>query len=273
MSSLDKLKERLNFLNVSNNLDKVSMEISAIEVAAITAISNISNRIVDLGITMIKSLSIDNISAGWSKFEQKTIAVGTMAVQTIKVAGKVIDDTGEKMRIINEQLENNWFSDETSYNFTVMANTIGQFTAAGQDLDKSVNTIMGIANWAALSGKNATTATHAMFQLAQAMGRGYIMGQDWISIQTAGMATEEFKQKVLETAVSMKQLNKVGKDYVTKTGKKISATNFDLSSKLFTSDILVATLKEYSSTDEDIYNITQETGLTASEVIEKYGIK
>lgn len=71
----------------------------------------------------------------------------------------------------------------------------------------------------------------------------------------------------------MKQLNKVGKDYVTKTGKKISATNFDLSSKLFTSDILVATLKEYSSTDEDIYNITQETGLTESEVIEKYGIK
>ena len=71
----------------------------------------------------------------------------------------------------------------------------------------------------------------------------------------------------------MKQLNKVGKDYVTKTGKKISATNFDLSSKWFTSDILVATLKEYSSTDEDIYNITQETGLTASEVIEKYGSK
>ena len=71
----------------------------------------------------------------------------------------------------------------------------------------------------------------------------------------------------------MKQLNKVGKDYVTKTGKKISTPNFDLSSKLFTSDILVATLKEYSSTDEDIYNITQETGLTASEVIEKYRIK
>ena len=106
------------------------MEISAIEVAAITAISNISNRIVDLGITIIKSLSIDNISAGWSKFEQKTIAVGTMAAQTIKVAGKVIDDTSEKMRIINEQLEKlNWFSDETSYNFTDMANTIGQFTA------------------------------------------------------------------------------------------------------------------------------------------------
>ena len=75
MSTLDKLKQSLNFSNVSNNLDKVSMEISAIEVAAITAISNISNRIVDLGITIIKPLSIDNISAGWSKFEQKTIAV------------------------------------------------------------------------------------------------------------------------------------------------------------------------------------------------------
>ena len=28
-----------------------------------------------------------------------------MAAQTIKVAGKVIDDTSEKIRIINEQLE------------------------------------------------------------------------------------------------------------------------------------------------------------------------
>ena len=177
MSTLDKLKRNLDFSGVSDNLDKVSVKISALEVAAITAIANISNRLVDIGVRLVKSLSIDNISAGWTKFGEKTISVGTMAAQAIKVAGKSIEDYGEKLEAIDEQLEKlNWFTDETSYNFADMVNTIGQFTAAGQDLDKSVNAIMGIANWAAKSGKNAQTASHAMFQLAQAMGRGYIMG-------------------------------------------------------------------------------------------------
>lgn len=274
MSTLDKLKERLNFSSVSNNLDKVSVKISALEVAAVTAIANISNRLVNLGITFVKSLSVDNVSAGWTKFGNKTISVGTMAAQAIKVAGKSIDDYSEKMEVINEQLDKLlWFSDETSYNFTDMINTVGQFTAAGQDLDKSVDAIMGIANWAAKSGKNAQTASHAMFQLAQAMGRGYIMGQDWMSIQTAGMATSEFKQRVLDSAVAMKELNKVGNEYVTKTGKKISATNFDLSSRWFKTDILVNALGDYSAAIEDIYKIAKEENLTAYQVIEKYGDK
>ena len=271
MSTLDKLKRNLDFSGVSDNLDKVSVKISALEVAAITAIANISNRLVDIGVRLVKSLSIDNISAGWTKFGEKTISVGTMAAQAIKVAGKSIEDYGEKLEAIDEQLEKlNWFTDETSYNFADMVNTIGQFTAAGQDLDKSVNAIMGIANWAAKSGKNAQTASHAMFQLAQAMGRGYIMGQDWMSIQTAGMATAEFKQRVLDSAVAMKELTKVGNEYVTKTGKKISATNFDLSSRWFTTDILVAALGDYSAAVEDIYKISKEEGLTATDVLEKY---
>lgn len=271
MSTLDKLKRNLDFSGVSDNLDKVSVKISALEVAAITAIANISNRLVDIGVRLVKSLSIDNISAGWTKFGEKTISVGTMAAQAIKVAGKSIEDYGERLEAIDEQLEKlNWFTDETSYNFADMVNTIGQFTAAGQDLDKSVNAIMGIANWAAKSGKNAQTASHAMFQLAQAMGRGYIMGQDWMSIQTAGMATAEFKQHVLDSAVAMKELTKVGNEYVTKTGKKISATNFDLSSRWFTTDILVAALGDYSAAVEDIYKISKEEGITATDVLEKY---
>lgn len=271
MKTIDKLDEKLQFKNVSESLQKVKVSFSAFEVAAVTMIVNITNRIVNLGIQLVKSLSIDNISVGWSKFGQKTIAVATMAAQKIRIAGKELTNYSDKLEAINEQLEKlNWFTDETSYNFTDMADNIGKFTAAGRDLDESVNAMMGIATWAALSGQNATTASSAMFQLAQALGRGYIMTMDWRSIENARMSTEEFKQTVLDTAVAMGQMTKEGEKYITKTGDKISVTDFDLSSKWFTSDILLKSLEKYSAAVERIYEISNETGLTATEVMARY---
>ena len=175
------------------------------------------------------------------------------------------------MEAINTQLDKlNWFTDETSYNFTDMADNIGKFTAAGRDLDESVNAMMGIATWAALSGQNAITASVAMTQLSQALGRGYIMTIDWRSIENARMSTEEFKQTVLDTAVAMGEMTKEGQNYITKTGKKISVSNFELSTKWLTSDILLTSLGKYSAAVERIYEISQETGLTATEVMARY---
>ena len=85
---------------------------------------------------------------------------------------------------------------------------MSKFTAAGVELEVAEKAMMGIANWAALSGQNAQTASHVMYQLSQAMGSGVIKLQDWKSIETANMATKEFKDMILETAVSMGTLTK-----------------------------------------------------------------
>lgn len=269
--TIDKLDESLQFKNVSPSLEKVKNSFTALQVVAITAVATISNRIVNLGIQLVKSLSIDNITTGWSKFEQKTMAVATMTAQKIRVAGVELTNYSDKINAINDQLEKlNWFTDETSYNFTDMADNIGKFTAAGRDLDESVNAMMGIANWAALSGQNASTASIAMTQLAQALGRGYIMTMDWRSIENAQMSTEEFKQTVLDTATALGELTKEGEKYITKTGDKISVTDFDLSSKWFTSNILIKSLEKYSAAVERIYQISKETGKTATEVMALY---
>lgn len=273
INTLDKFDKRLRFEGVSDSVEKVTKKITAFEVAAVTAIANISNRITNLGIRMIKSLSIDNISSGWDKFGEKTVAVATMAAQKIKIAGKAIDDYSKKMEVINQQLEKlNWFTDETSYNFTDMVDSIGKFTAAGQDLDKSVSAMMGIANWAALSGQNASKASSAMYQLAQAMGKGYVQLIDWKSIQNLSMDTIEFREAVLETAVSMGQLTKEADKFITKTGKKFTISQFaeELNSKWFTTDVLVNTLGKYSAAIERIYEISQETGWTASQIMKRY---
>jgi len=273
MSTLDKLKDSLNFDGISDSVDKASKSINKMEIATITAVANISNRLTNFGINFAKSMSVDNVSAGWTKFGDKTIAVSTLAAQSLKVAGKEIDNLDDKMSAINENLSKlEWFSDETSYSFTDMVNNLGYFTAAGQDLDKSTEAMMGIANWAALSGQNSRAAARAMYQLSQAMSRTINL-MDYRSIQTLNMDTSEFRQLVLDTAVSMGELTKESDKFVTKTGKKFDKNGFTqyLSDGWFTGDVLVNTLQKYSAAVDEIYQITQKEGITASEAIEKYG--
>lgn len=274
MKTIDKLDKKLKFEDVEDSIKKIEFQFSKMEIVAIAAISNITNRVINLGIQVVKSLSVDNISAGWSKFGDKATSVATMAAQAIRVAGKELTTQEEKLEAINEQLERlNWFTDETSYSFTDMVSNIGKFTAAGVDLDKSVDAMMGIANWAALSGQNAATASRAMYQLAQALGKGSVQLIDYRSIQNANMDTQEFRQTVLDTAAAMGELTKEGNNFITKTGKKFTKNQFAefLSEKWFTSDVLVQSLGKYSAAIEKIYEISQETGMTASEVISRYG--
>ena len=272
--TLKKLDEQLEFKDSSKGIEKVEASLSHFQIVAFTVINRITNKIIDLGANFVKALSVDNISAGWTKFGQKTTSVATLAAQKIKIAGKEIEDAGEKMKVINDQLDKlNFFSDETSYNFTDMIDNIGKFTAAGRSLDESVNAMMGIANWAALSGQNASVASRAMYQLSQALGKGYVQLIDWRSIGTANMDTQEFRETVLQTAVDIGELTKAGNEFITKTGKKFTLEQFteSLSSKWFTNDVLLKTLSKYSSAVQDVYEIASKEGISATEVLEKYG--
>lgn len=271
--SLDNLKQNLDFKGVGDSIDKVKVKISALQIVATTFVVNLTNKLITLGTTLVKSLSVDNISAGWAKFGEKTTSVATMMAQKIRVAGQEIDNLAQKTEIVNSLLEKlAWFADETSYSLTDMTNYASKFIAAGVDLDKAVNAMEGIATWAALAGQNSQTASRAMMQLAQAMGRN-VNRQDWMSIQTANMDMEEFREKALETAVSLGTLTKEGDKFVTKTGKKFEKSNFlnFLSEGWFTSDVLIETLNQYSAAVDEIYSIAEREGITASEVIEKYG--
>lgn len=274
VKSVNELKESLDFSTAAKSITVVEKSFSRLEVIGASVLINLTSRVVDLGVNLVKSLSTDNISSGWDKFGQKTTSVATMLAQTLKVAGKELTNQSEKLEVINKQLDRlNWFSDETSYTFTDMVDSISKFTAAGQDLDVSVKAIEGIATWAALSGQNATVASRAMYQLAQAMGKGYIQLIDWKSIENANMGTIEFKNTVLETAAAMNILTKSGSEYISKTGKKITAANFSesLSDKWFTGDVLTKSLEKYSAAVDKIYDISEKEGITASEVIRRYG--
>ena len=102
MDTIDKLKSSLNFSGVSSSiqdnlnsidtsalakgLSSVSKGFSTLEIMAIAAIANITSRVVDLGIQMAKSLSTDQIAAGWGQFKEYAVSEATLLAQGIDQA-------------------------------------------------------------------------------------------------------------------------------------------------------------------------------------------
>ena len=278
---LEELQSSANKFNMNpliSAVETVNAKFSALDVIGTTALVNITNRAIAAGESLIKSLSVDNISAGWDKFGEKTQSVATLVSQ------------GYDLSVVEDQMKRlNWFTDETSYNFTDMVSNISKFTASGQELEPSVTAMMGIANWAALSGQNATTASRAMYQLSQAMGKGVLKYDDWKSIQNASMDTKEFRQQAAKAAEDLGKIKKVGEDAYeiigAKKAQKFSLAELFTSDALskqqwFTDDVMMKTFKQYSSAVDQIYeHVDEYDGIAANAMkgmsgqLDEFGLK
>lgn len=264
MDTISKLKSSLDFSGAEKGLGEVTTAAKGVDMAglaagvvtvtqkfswleemAIGALRRIGEQITDKLEQQLKGLTIDQVTAGWSKFGEKTRSVQTIMAAT----AKDFEDEGEQMEFVNEQLDKlNWFTDETSYNFVDMVNNIGKFTSNGVKLDDAVTAMQGISTWAARSGANAGEASRAMYNLSQAISVGAVKLQDWKSIENANMATYEFKETAIQAAVEAGMLAKVGDGlYKTMQGNTVSVTNFNqaLSDGWFTSEVLLKSLDQY----------------------------
>lgn len=263
MTVLEKLKEKLSFKGagekfestsgLSSAIDGVKSRFSALEVVGMTALVNLTNSAVNLGKQMAKSLTVDQVKAGFSEYELKMGSIQT-----------IMASTGADIGTVNQKLnELNTYSDKTIYSFSDMTQSIGKFTNAGVDLNTAVAAIQGISNEAAVSGANAQEASRAMYNFAQALSAGYVKLIDWKSIENANMATKEFKQQLIDTAVAEGNLEKQadGTYKVLTQGANgaykdsITATknfNDSLSAAWMTTDVLTKTLGRYADESTDI---------------------
>lgn len=270
MSTLDKLKEKLSFGNNSfDSLDKaaskinmsglgsavetVSTKFSALEAIGVGALMKIGSQAVRAGEQVLKSLTIDPIATGFNEYE---IKMGS--IQTI-MAG-----TGESLETVSDKLnELNKYADRTIYSFSDMTNNIGKFTNAGVNLNDAVAAIQGVANEAAVSGANAQQASHAMYNFAQALSSGYVKLIDWKSIENANMATVEFKEQLIETAVACGTLEEQADGMYNSlttnangetSGPFNSLRNFNdsLQAQWMTTEVLTQTLAKYADETTEI---------------------
>lgn len=178
---------------LGNSVETVRAKFSAMEVVAMTALSNITNSAVNAGKRMISALTIDPIKSGFQEYETQIGAVQTILANT--------SHEGTNLQQVNRALDElNTYADKTIYNFTEMTRNIGTFTAAGVNLQTSVDSIKGIANLAAVSGSTSQQASTAMYQLSQALAAGRVSLMDWNSVVNAGMGGKVFQDALVRTS-------------------------------------------------------------------------
>lgn len=236
---------RFNLNPMGTAVDGISTKFLALSTVAITALSNITNRAIDAGLNLGKSLTIAPISSGFSEYETKMGSIQTILSNT-QAAGTNLEDVNSTLQELNE------YADKTIYNFGEMARNIGTFTAAGVDLETATGSIKGIANLAALSGSTSAQASTAMYQLSQAISAGRVSLEDWNSVVNAGMGGTVFQRALAQTAEQMGTLKKGSLELVgPMKNVKIEGQSFRNSVTAkpgevswLTSDVLTNTLKQ-----------------------------
>ena len=151
---------------------------------------NITTKLGDIVVNTTKTITgINGAADGFSKFNQKTSAVATLMTAT----GANIKDVTKTLS------ELQWFTDQTSYNFTDMIDTMSKMSASGEkDINKLLRFTEGFALAAAKAGVGAQTTSRAMYQLTQAASRGYIQYQDWQqALGTTNIATDDLKKRMI----------------------------------------------------------------------------
>jgi tape measure domain-containing protein len=225
---------------ISGGITAINGKWLAMATVAITAISNITNKLINATTQWVKGFTVAPIMDGLREYEE-----------TLKSIQTVQANTDQPLPKIERALKDlNAYSDTTIYNFGEMAKNVGTFTAAGVNLKDSVASIKGIANVAALSGSSSQQAAGAMYQLSQAIAAGKVGAQDWNSVVNAGMAGKKLQTALATTAVAMGKLDKSAVTTNKSTGAlMVNAQSFKNSimalpgnESWLSSDVLVNTL-------------------------------
>lgn len=249
---LDAAAENVDFATMQTSLDRLESKFSSLNIVATTALVNITNKFVDAGEKLVKSLSIDQVASGWDKYTEKTSNVQTI----MNATGKSIDQVNG---YLNKLM---WYSDETSYSFSEMTSALSQMTAAGGNIDKMIPMIMGIANATADAGKTGFAFQSTIRNLTQSYSAGHLQLQDWKSLNLMGTATKALKQELIDTAV---ELGTLKKGEVT-----IASFESSLQKKWANTEVMEKTFAKYASMMEAAYELTQKNpGMTSSEALEK----
>lgn len=250
-AEVEKASEKVDFDRMTTALETLTGKFSALEVIGMTALVKITDKAIDAGTKLTKSLSIDQVMSGWNKYAQKTASVQT-----------IMNATGKSITKVNSYLSKlMWFSDETSYSFTDMTQSLGQLTASGGDIEKVIPMIMGMANATAYAGKGASEFSRIIYNLNQSYSQGYLSLMDWKSVELAGVATAELKKQIISTGI---ELGKIKDGDVT-----VGTFSSTLSSKWADKEVMETAFGKFAEFSEAVKKMVDANpGMLASKAIE-----
>lgn len=227
---------------IGEQLDAVQPHFKALEAIGVVAMGNLAAKAATYGMQLASNLT-NGIRSGFEEYETQLNSVQTILANTQK--------EGANLTQVNTALNQlNTYADKTIYNFTEMTRNIGTFTAAGVDLQTSVNSIKGIANLAAISGSSSAQASTAMYQLSQALATGTVKLMDWNSVVNAGMGGQVFQDLLVQTS---EKLQTGAKQYIAAEG----SFRDSLEKGWLTSDVLTQSLNILAMDITDVEKAVQ----------------
>lgn len=175
------------------------------------------------------------IKDGFGEYNQIIDATQTI-YQNVKQSGASLENVMDALDNLNE------YADKTIYNFSQMTRMIGMFTSAGVGLNKSVATIKGLANAAALVGANAEKAQIAWNAVSRAMSSGTFTNVTWRSLELSNIAGQQFNKVITEVARANKVTGKSGKN-IDEMIKKYGSLRLTLSEGWLTNDLFTEAMQ------------------------------
>ena len=128
---------------------------------------------------------------GYDEYTTKLRAMFNM-FSAVKNKGSSLADVKNTLKELND------YSDRTIYNFKDMTNNISKFTTKGSSLIESSGIVIGMSNLAASAGVTNERLAGATFQMSQLGDTLNLL--DYMSLSTATMDTEEFKNAMIDAA-------------------------------------------------------------------------
>jgi tape measure domain-containing protein len=242
----------LSFDGLAQGVQGIASKFSSLSVIGVTALANIANKAIDVGLQMVKSLTIDPIKAGLDEYELKMGSIQTILANTSRY--------GTQLPEVTANLEElNKYADKTIYNFGEMTKNIGLFTNAGIRIEDATAMIKGFSNEAAASGTNAQGAAGAAYQLSQALSAGTIRLMDWRSLTNVGMGNKNMQNGLIEIADAMGTLEA----NTTSAEEVQSDFNGSLEKNWLSADVMSTYLKIMSQdTEEAAFSMAKASGLS-----------
>ena len=282
---LEKASEQVDFEKLNKSVDSIADHFTIVGRVIYKVTDEIANYFTSKitgAVNAIKSVTTDIIDpkAGYAKYDQYTHGVKTiLSALSDEELAKLEKKSGSAIAGVEEKLsELMAYTDETSYNFVDMVSTIGKFLGAGISLDSAVADMQGIANWAALAGQNATTASQAMYQMSQALGAGYVKYQDWAQMANLkNMGTTAAKDVFIAAAKKVGTITdediKHAKEEVTAAGglaKNYRNWFFEAeqlnkeTARWFTTEVLEEGLQMFSSVSNEVISLADNTDISVT---------
>jgi hypothetical protein len=189
--------------DMGSRVEQSSQGFSFLQSIATVALGNIAASAVQAGLSITMNLGRNILNAvapvkqGFGQFEDKINSVNML----VAALGK------SEMGNITDSLDDlQQYAETTKYSVKQMHGSLAQFVNAGVGLKESTTALKGWGNLAASAGASTDGFNRSLqFGVQQALQMGKMNTQNWVSVENAGMATQRFKDILLETAAAMGQ--------------------------------------------------------------------